>query len=90
MIDLFVKPTDEHQFLDPSSFRPYIVRKQYHIVKLFSPYISRTPYEYLTVVVSDLKKFYARSTLRALQVVLEIMFIILITITDFNTLLIMS
>ena len=27
MIDLFVKPTDTHQFLDPSSFHPYHCKK---------------------------------------------------------------
>ena len=34
MTDLFVKPTDTHQFLDPSSSHPYHCKKGIHIVKL--------------------------------------------------------
>ena len=32
--DLFVKPTDTHQFLDSSSSRPYHWKKKYHIAEL--------------------------------------------------------
>ena len=34
MTDLFVKPTDTHLILDPSSLTLIIARKEYHIVKL--------------------------------------------------------
>ena len=33
-IDLFVKPADTHQFLDPTASHPYHYKKEYFRVKL--------------------------------------------------------